>query len=226
MSRAGYLGSSITTGLTPAEQADSYAALLDSLGLEKAAIIGVSDGSPSALQFASRYPERCSALVLMSAIGRRPPPLAPFFSAVLALLLRFDFVWWPLYSFGPRLLLLYSGVSVAEVGPAVGDRRKRETLQAICRSVMTASLRRPGVLIDSMQLAELSVDHVAQISTPTLVAHSESDQMASFADARWLAQAIPEAELLALEDGGHFFFVIQSERVIPRITAFLETHAT
>ena len=64
VSRAGYLGSGIPTGLTCAQQADSYATLLDTLGLEKASIIGASGGAASALQFALRHPERCSALVI------------------------------------------------------------------------------------------------------------------------------------------------------------------
>jgi pimeloyl-ACP methyl ester carboxylesterase len=228
VSRAGYLGSGIPTGLTSAQQADSYAALLDGLGLEKAAIIGASGGSPSALQFALRHPERCSALVLMSAIARRKPTLPPFFQAVLAMqevLTRFDFIWWPSYRFGQRLLLRSNGLSPAEVDSVMADRQKREILAAIYEPIMTTTLRRPGMLIDNLQIEELSADFADQISTPTLIAHSKSDPMAPFDDAQWLAQAIPGATFLPFEDGGHVFFVVQSEQAIPEITSFLETHA-
>ena len=228
VSRAGYLGSGIPTGLTCSQQADSYAALLDALGLEKAAIIGASGGSPSALQFALRHPERCSALILMSAIARRPPTLPPFFRAVLAMqevLTRFDFIWWPFYRFGQRLMLKSNGVSPAEVDLVMADRKKSEILRAIYRPIMTATLRRPGLLIDSMQIEGLTADFVDQLTAPTLIAHSKSDPMAPFADAQWLAQTIPQARFLPVEDGGHVFFVVRSEQVIPEITTFLETHA-
>jgi len=228
VSRAGYLGSSIPTGLTCAQQADSYAALLDTLGLEKAAIIGVSGGSPSALQFALRHPQRCSALVLMSAIARRRPTLPPIFRAFVSMqevLTRYDFIWWPAYRLGLRLMVRSNGLSPAEADAALADRQKREALAAIYRPIMTASLRRPGVLIDHLQIEEIAADFVDQISTPTLIAHSRNDPLAPFADARWLAENIPGATFLPVKDGGHVFFVVRSEQVVPEITAFLETHA-
>jgi pimeloyl-ACP methyl ester carboxylesterase len=227
VSRAGYLGSGIPTGLTCAQQADSYAALLDSLGLEKAAIIGASGGGPSALQFALRHPQRCSALVLMSAIARRKPTLPPIFRAIISMqevLTRYDFIWWPAYRFGQRLMMRSNGVSPAEVEIIMADRQKREILAAIYRPIMTASLRRPGILIDHLQIEELSADFANQINTPTLIAHSKNDPLAPFADAQWLAQTIPGAAFLPVDAGGHVFFVVHSERVIPEITAFLEFH--
>src|SRR5215208_6881545 len=60
-SRFGYVRSSIPENGSPAAQADAYAALLDTLGVERVAVVGFSDGGPSALQFALRYPERCAA---------------------------------------------------------------------------------------------------------------------------------------------------------------------
>jgi 2-hydroxy-6-oxonona-2,4-dienedioate hydrolase len=227
VSRAGYLGSGIPTGLTVSQQADSYAALLDKLGLEKAAIIGVSGGSPSALAFAHRHPDRCAALVLVSSITRKAPPLPPIFRAVPTMqevLLRFDFIWWPLYRFGLRPMLLSSGVSAAEIGVAVADSSKREILSAIYRPIMTSSQRRPGVLIDNMQMEGLATGETPQVSIPVFVTHSKNDPLAPFADAEWLVQAIPQAKFLPVDDGGHVFFVVHSERVVPEITAFLESH--
>ncbi len=227
VSRAGYLGSGIQTGMTAATQADSYASLLDKLGLEKAAIIGTSGGGPSALQFALRHPDRCSALVLMSAIARRRPVLPPTFRAILSMqevLTRFDFIWWPSYRFGQRLMLRSNGASPAEVEAVMADREKREILAAIYRPFMTASLRRPGALIDHLQIEELAADFVDQLNAPTLVVHSKNDPLAPFDDARWLAQNIPGATFLPVDSGGHVFFVVHSEQVIPEITSFLETH--
>jgi pimeloyl-ACP methyl ester carboxylesterase len=228
VSRAGYLGSGIPTGLTCKQQADSYAVLLDALGLEKAAIIGFSGGGPSALQFALRHPDRCSALVLMSAIGRRRPALPPVFRAIQAtqeMLTRYDFVWWPSYRFGQRLMMQASGLSPAEIETVLADGRKRDTLSAIYRTVMTTSLRRPGMLIDQLQMEQLAADFVDQITPPTLIAHSKNDPLAPYEDAQWLAENIPGAALLSVDGGGHVFYAVHSERVIPEISAFLASHS-
>jgi len=50
---------------SPAAQADAHACLLDALNIIKVAVVGVSAGAPSSMQFALRYPERISSLVLI-----------------------------------------------------------------------------------------------------------------------------------------------------------------
>ena len=60
-SRPGYLRTPLSTGRTPAEQADAMAALLGVLKVPRVAVVGGSDGGPAALMFAARHPERCSA---------------------------------------------------------------------------------------------------------------------------------------------------------------------
>src|SRR5579884_2045507 len=57
-SRPGYLRTPLTSGASPQQQADLYAALLDMLGIDRASVIGFSGGGPSALQFALRHPDR------------------------------------------------------------------------------------------------------------------------------------------------------------------------
>jgi 2-hydroxy-6-oxonona-2,4-dienedioate hydrolase len=39
-------------------QADAYAQLLDSLGIVKVVVVGISAGAWSSMQFAIRYPDR------------------------------------------------------------------------------------------------------------------------------------------------------------------------
>ncbi len=65
-SRFGYVRSSIPQNGSPVAQADAYAALLDTLGIERVAVVGFSDGGLSALQFALLHPERCAVLVMIS----------------------------------------------------------------------------------------------------------------------------------------------------------------
>ena len=73
VSRAGYLRTPVETGPSPAELTHAYAALLNSLDIEKAAILGLSAGEMSAAHFALRYPNHCWALVLADAVTTAPP---------------------------------------------------------------------------------------------------------------------------------------------------------
>jgi len=71
LSRPGYLGTPLSAGRAPEEQADLYAGVLDALGVPKAGVMAVSGGGPSALAFALKYPDRCWGLVLVSTAGGR-----------------------------------------------------------------------------------------------------------------------------------------------------------
>lgn len=95
VSRVGYLRSGLSTGQTAENQADSYAMSLDALDIEQVAVIGVSGGGPTAIQFALRHPDGCWGLGLISTITQQPRGLPPFFRTVLAaqdFFKRFDFM--------------------------------------------------------------------------------------------------------------------------------------
>jgi pimeloyl-ACP methyl ester carboxylesterase len=92
-SRFGYLRTPIPEDAFFESQADTYAALLDYLHIEKAAIIGLSIGGPSALLFALRHPNRCAALVLLSAISKTTAkrPISDWFFNII---FSSDFFYW------------------------------------------------------------------------------------------------------------------------------------
>ena len=74
VSRFGYLRTPLPANASAPAQADAHACLLDSLDLRQAAIVGVSAGGPSALQFALRFPDRTTALVLLVPATYAPGP--------------------------------------------------------------------------------------------------------------------------------------------------------
>jgi 2-hydroxy-6-oxonona-2,4-dienedioate hydrolase len=102
VSRPGHLRTPLATGATPEAQADAYAALLDTLQLAKVAVICISAGAPSAVQFALRYPERCWALVIVSGVSKRIYPLTFALQIIYRMLLVSDFVPWLLRSIAPN----------------------------------------------------------------------------------------------------------------------------
>lgn len=74
VSRFGYLRTPLPADASAAAQADAHACVLDALGIRRAAVLGVSAGGPSALQFALRHPERTAALVLLVPAVYAPRP--------------------------------------------------------------------------------------------------------------------------------------------------------
>ena len=65
VSRFGFLRSPVPQGSTLDTQADTFAALLDALKIQKAVVLAVSAGSTSAIRFAARHPNRVTALILV-----------------------------------------------------------------------------------------------------------------------------------------------------------------
>jgi len=101
MSRFGYLRTPLPADGSASAQADAHACLLDALGLRSAAVIGASAGAPSAMQFALRHPERCSAMVLLvpaayaPGVAGEPSLQTPAWTEFLMnTALRSDFLFW------------------------------------------------------------------------------------------------------------------------------------
>ncbi len=212
LSRPGYLQTPLQVGQTPEQQADLYAALLDALGIERAAVIGISGGGPSSLQFALRYPERCRGLVLISTVSgrydevelrRALPRVRRFFTQIYSKLITFD----------PFLYLL---LLVVRLQP--DHMLSAEFLQ----SVMLYRLRKVGYANDMAQFATMSPYPLEQIAAPTFIVHGTGDTEVPFEHAKRLASEIPNAKLLTINDGKHLTFYTHSHIVMPELRAFLE----
>ncbi|AVA33182.1 pimeloyl-ACP methyl ester carboxylesterase [Cupriavidus metallidurans] len=70
---------------TPADlpaQADTLAALIDKLGLDKPLVVGHSLGGAIALTLASRHPERVGGLALIAPLTHPPEHISPVFEAM------------------------------------------------------------------------------------------------------------------------------------------------
>ena len=194
VSRPGYLHTPLSSGRTPAIQADLYAALLDALRIQKAAILGVSGGGPSALQFALRHPDCCSGLIMLSALAGHYTtdevyaPLSPSLR-LLKRLTDFLLLW------NPAVFLL------ARLSEAMPQVVTPETFHALAIS----ALRRPGYDNDMEQFATIDYP-LERITVPTLALHGTADIDAPIAHAELVEASIPGAKLIRVEGGTHLFF--------------------
>jgi pimeloyl-ACP methyl ester carboxylesterase len=217
VSRPGYLGTPLEVGRTPQEQADAFAALLDALGLRDAAVIGVSGGGPSAIQFALRHPDRCWTLVLISAITQnRPAAQRPLGWKLLHwAAMSSDLVGWLVTGL---LRGVTSAISRQECG-----RARAELMRRLAAAVVPASLRRAGHANDSAQFGLLPDHTPGGITCPTLIIHGTADGPVPLVHAQAAAAAILNAELVAVSGGGHGTF-FRSEGLASKVVEFLESH--
>ncbi len=212
VSRPGYLRTPLSIGKTPEEQADIYASLLDALDIEQAAVIGISGGGPSALQFALRHSDRCSGLVMICALARRYSEKDVGQSLPLVIRL--------VRQFADRMLLFDPALFLMEL--LAKWHPKTVALGEVFRTIAIHRLRKAGYDNDMEQFAAITRYPLERITVPTLVLHGTSDYTVSFTEAEFVASKVPHAKLVAVEGGDHAFYVTHKEQVVPTLRAFLE----
>lgn len=201
-SRFGYLNTPYPADASVTAQADAYACLLDYLRIERAAVIAVSAGGTSALQFAQRYPERVESLVMVSAVSNVRPVREANESAQAALLT--DFVYWAAVSTAPNVVLEFFGLSRASQANLAPEELDR--VRSVLTTMNPLGLRTAGLEHDSVEdnlFAGATFD-LETISAPTLVVHASDDSFIPPVHAVYTAQHIPGAQLAMYDVGGHF----------------------
>jgi pimeloyl-ACP methyl ester carboxylesterase len=214
VSRFGYLGTPLPADASPAAQADAYAALLDTLGIQRVAIAGTSSGGASAIQFALRHPDRTSALVLLSATGPGDTPPPP--RSLMNLLFGSDFVFWTWQTYAGSSLLSAMGVtSGSQAQP--NDPFLRELMPRF----LPISDRTAGALNDMyVTNSEFKDFAFERIAVPTLAINAVDDTLAPLDYARARAERIPGVRFITLGSGGHLLLA-QHERVKAELADFL-----
>lgn len=204
-SRFGYLKTPISKDSSPAAQADAHAALLDTLGIERVAVVGISAGARSALELALRHPQRVSALMLIvpgTYAPTSPVMIEPSRGSRFAFWIvnhGGDFAWWAAEKIAPSMLIRFLGVRPELVARAAPEQRAR--VLRIMNSVQPLSMRFAGINIDSQPaLHELPLDKIA---APTLVVSARDDLFNTSPAAEYAASRIPGAKLVIYETGGH-----------------------
>jgi pimeloyl-ACP methyl ester carboxylesterase len=216
-SRFGCLGSSVPPGATVADQADAYAVLLDALGIERAAVVGFSAGTVSAMQFGLRHPDRITALVLMSGHYPQRHHKVP---EVLLRVLYTDRACWALKAFTPALFARICGTPKGfRASPA-----EQRALESVMEGLFPITPRRQGAIFDTL-VSEPEVDSfpLEQISVPTLMVHAADDALAPYATVPPAAARIPGARLVTIQRGGHLYLGAEA-RVRREVAGFIRAH--
>lgn len=209
MSRFGYLRTPLPPDASAAAQADAHACLLDALGVERAAVLGVSAGGPSAMQFALRHPERTAALVLLvpAAYAPRPDGAKPMRTPpgtvfLFDTALRSDFVFWAAGKVAHRAFIrAILGTPPEVMARAPADEQAR--LEQVLEHVLPVVPRRLGLLNDAAVTSTLPRYELERIAAPTLAISAADDLYGTYDGARYTAEHVPHGRFIGYPTGGH-----------------------
>ncbi len=211
MSRFGYLRTPLPADGSAKAQAAAHVCLLDALGLERAAVVGVSAGAPSALQLAADHPTRVAALVLLvpAAFVPRPDGAAPVRTPpgtrwLFDTALRSDFLFWAMRRAAPGLMTRALLGTPPEL-VARADAAERARVAAILDDILPVTTRRLGLLNDADVTTHLTRPAFELVTAPTLTISAADDLYGTYDAARYTAEQIPGARFVGLAEGGHVF---------------------
>jgi 2-hydroxy-6-oxonona-2,4-dienedioate hydrolase len=231
MSRFGYLRTPLPADATASAQADAHACLLDFLNIKRAAVVAVSAGGPSALQFALRFPDRTSTLVLLVPAtyaprpNREPPMRTPRGTTFLFdTALRSDFLFWAAGQLAhDTFIRAILGTPPALVATASAEERAR--LQRLLEHIFPVSPRRVGLLNDAAVTSSLLRYDLEKIVAPTLAISAADDLYGTFDGARYTAEHVAHGRFIGYPTGGHML-VGRNTEATSEITTFLKASAT
>jgi class 3 adenylate cyclase len=193
------------------QRMDDLRAVMDAADCERAAVVGMSEGGPTALLFAALYPERVSALVLWATFAR--VAWAPDYPDGIDVQEAEAFMGQIEESWGHGRVLPLIGTQDAPDDEATRRRFARYE-RAAATPAMAAAANRFSLYIDARHA-------LSSISAPTLVIHRTGDPLINVVHGRYLAEHIPGARLSEYPGDFHESAMGKDEEVLDEIEEFL-----
>ncbi len=195
------------------EHADALYDAYGELGISRAMMIGLSWGGMVSLCFALQHPKEVAGLALLDASAEAQTLAEKVrYRTFLAVHRRVGFPW-SLYvkdvaprMFGPRTLATNPDLVEATYRRTMGFDR-----EGVVRAGLAVVVHRKRVL-----------DRIGRINVPTLVICGRDDGATPVEKSQNIANAIPGAELVVIEDCGHMSAIESPEAVNSRLIPFVE----
>jgi len=192
------------------ERMEDLHAVMDAAGVERAALLGASEGAPMSALFAAIYPDRTRALIMYGSYAKgladEEYPWAPEPAQLEAAAVEIAERWG-------------SGVWLDAYAPSIADDptvvRWWARFQRLAASpAMAEAVMRLAAEIDIREVLPV-------ISVPTLVLHRTGDLLWPVEGARFVAERIPDARMVELPGIDHFPFAGDTESWLAEVELFL-----
>lgn len=192
---------------TIADMCDDVLAVMDAAGVETADVFGVSMGGGIALELARRAPSRVSAIVLgCTRIKTEPVPVSRRARLI--------------YTIPYRWLTARGGTK------GYGSACPPETAEHDLSVLAGMRYSRTGAWAQAKAIAgySLPLAEAAKITQPALVLHGDEDGAIPVAEARVIAETLPNSSYVEYSGAGHNFLVTYPEQVVADVLGFLAVH--
>jgi pimeloyl-ACP methyl ester carboxylesterase len=204
-------------GYTGRDLVEDAVGLLDALGIERAHLVGISMGGAFAQVIALDDPDRVASLALIStSFADRDASDLPGMSEEAAT--RFAI---PRPEWSSRQDVIDYLVELQRAGASESVPMDEEAIRTVAARMVdrTADIEAALTNHDLIDHGDPPRRHLEDLAVPTLVVHGLDDPLFPVDHGRALAETIPSAELLALEDVGHELPSRSWELVVPAILA-------
>jgi pimeloyl-ACP methyl ester carboxylesterase/DNA-binding CsgD family transcriptional regulator len=174
-------------------EVDDLTAVVDAARLERFALLGLSGGGPTAIEYAARNPERVSHLILYGSYARGRYRRSADEAEQSRLLIELMRVGWG--GAVPAFRQVFSSIYI----PSGGEQQKRwydDMQQASSTGEVAAVLWRSRTNTDISDTAR-------RITQPALVLHARHDRAVPYEEGRRLASLLPQARFVTLETDNH-----------------------
>jgi class 3 adenylate cyclase/pimeloyl-ACP methyl ester carboxylesterase len=189
--------------------------VVDAAGIERAPLLGISQGGAVAVAYAVRRPERVSHLVLYGAFavgGRKRSPAEKERRDAMATLMR---IGWG--SDNPTFRQMFTGLFI----PGATHEQADFFNELLRKTTSPECAVRYFETVGDFDI----VDLLSKVKAPTLVMHVRDDQIVPIETGRQLAAGIPGARFIALPGRNHLFLEHEpaSDRFFEEIGLFLRS---
>ena len=192
------------------ERMEDLTAVLDAVGVERAALFGASEGAPMSALFAATHVDRVIALVMYGSYAKGswaaeyPWAPTPEQAAAGAELIQEGWgqgfwldVFAPSFAEDPNLVRWWARYERQAASPAMAKAISRLATEVDIREILPV------------------------ISVPTLVVHRRGDITWPIEGGRYIAERIPGAKLVELDGIDHFPFAGDVDALIDEVESFL-----
>jgi len=189
---------------------DDARAVLDTVGSERAALFGYSEGGVLCALFAATYPNRASALIMHGSYARLTA--APDYPWGLNEQERSAFVDQAVREWGAPI-----GIDMRAPSMATDERFRQWWARFLRLSASPAAFATLSHMNAQMDIRQV----LPAIRVPTLILHSVNDRNLDVRGSRYLAEQIPGAKLVELSGPDHVPWLSDADIVVDEVEEFL-----